>query len=115
MKTTFDYISELARLRGWTVSNTARHLGLSRQRVSWLKRNIHGDIEPETVFKLAKLLNIEPVEILSAISFHQSTSDEARNHWRDIHSRVFDAGWPERLLAERGFMRSQLEIVYQSA
>lgn len=63
MKTVNDYLNDAQKLLGSDYA-VAKRLEVSRQAVStWRKR---GSLDNENAFKLAQLLNVNPIEIIAA-------------------------------------------------
>ena len=60
-KLDLDKVKELALCKGWSLSKLCEKAGMSRSRVSdWKSRGIN----PNTAYRLANALSVEPTEII---------------------------------------------------
>jgi hypothetical protein len=83
MKTTLQYLDELKRAAGVESDYAvAKLLRITNSAVSrWRTLNITFDTKVAT--KVARILNVDPMEIIAAAQFERSKDDESRAFWRE--------------------------------
>lgn len=87
MLTLSKYLDELKVLKGLkNDSQLAEHLHMSRAHVSQLRGGLHmGEVK---CFEIAKLLNREPLELLSLNRAIRNQDKRLSNYWLEIHNKV---------------------------
>lgn len=88
MKTTIEFLDALkARLGGVSDYAIAKKLGFTCGAVS-IWRNGKGFFDDSTSIHVAKLLEINPAIIISAVHAERAKSDQEKAVWRDIFEKL---------------------------
>lgn len=87
MKLCIDYLREIESLKGWSRYRISRELGLSSQRVYQLF-DTGGTYNEETAYKVASVLNLNPVEVMAAAQFERAKTPEIKAVWEGLLEKI---------------------------
>jgi transcriptional regulator with XRE-family HTH domain len=93
MKLCIDYLREIEARYGWSRFRIAKELGLSSQRMYQLF-DADGTYNDETAYKVAKLLDLDPLTVMAAAAAERTKNPEIQAVWKGFLEKIsegFDA------------------------
>ncbi len=93
MKLCIDYLREVEAKFGWSRFRIAKELGLTSSRMYQLFDD-GGTYNDETALKIAKLLDLNPAEVITAAAAERTKNPEIQAIWKGLLEKIsegFDA------------------------
>lgn len=87
MKLCIDYLREVEAKYGWSRFRIAKELGLTSSRLYQLFDD-GGTYNDETALKVAKLLELEPAEVMAAAAAERTKNPEIQAVWKGILEKI---------------------------